>query len=148
MRQKTRSWKKVAGKFRDKGKIYGPGQKDGLLVERPAHWIPEPGDPSWEPVDGAADKPAPPKFEKSLELVSLPGGYYNVVNSDTGEPLNDKGLRHEAAADLVEAEGFVITDEGTIVPQEEEVDGDDQNDDPDDDEDGGGDDDDDGDGED
>jgi hypothetical protein len=71
-----------------------------------------------------------PEFAKSLELVQLPGGYYNVVNAETGEPINDKGLRYDAAVTLIEEQGYEVEDDGTVVPKEgDEEDGDDADDD-------------------
>ena len=132
MRQKTRLWIMVSGKFRDKGKLYGPGQPDGVIVPRPSHWRPIVGDSSWKsynPLDDVGDDVETPEFKKSLELVARPGGYYNVVNTETGEPLNDKALRYEQAVEFVEDKGFEILDDGTIVSKEgDEGDGNDEED--------------------
>ncbi len=42
-----------------------------------------------------------PKVEASLEMKHRGGGWYDVVNPDTQEAINDKALKKEEAEDLV-----------------------------------------------
>lgn len=58
-----------------------------------------------------------PEPKQNLRIESVGGGWYNVVNAETGNPVNDKKLRKQEAEELA---GQVQTQETQATDETEE----------------------------
>jgi len=100
---KVERWKKVFGKhhaFEDGvKKIYGPGQEDGDIVTFPAGQGPKES-PSWLLIEGAGVEVL--DFENGPVVKALGRGWFNVINPETGKPINTVKLRRADADALAE----------------------------------------------
>jgi len=90
-----------AGSFRTKnGTIIKPNQK---FKAKPSD-IPSGFRDLIHPLDDITEDAALPELTKSrFEVISKGAGWFDVVNISSGKAMNEKGLRVQAAKDLLES---------------------------------------------
>ena len=105
-------WRRLGGRHhmycavRDKKVIIGEGAPDGDFAYFTKAQAPPDTDPMWEKLDGG-----PATDAKAMETVTSPDGtlkveevskgWYNVINTATGQPVNTSKLRKAEAEAMV-----------------------------------------------
>ena len=107
-------WKKLGGGAMG---IRGKDVKSGETFRVYEQEIPEQFKDLLQKVrDGDEEKQEKePEPKRNLRIESVGGGWYNVVNEETGTAINDKGLREQEAKELagkVESESTNEAEEG------------------------------------
>ena len=106
-------WKKTGG---GQARINGRTIKSGETFRAHPSQIPQAFRDIIIPVDNIEEQQAPEPVS-AFTVKSRGGGWFDVVNQETGQPVNDNALREEDAKELADKMEFGLVEE---QPEEEE----------------------------